>query len=140
VSLPIAMIADDVEARVLRTIAKHSCRELLCIYAERVQYFARRIGELGETPTDLAIVIIDTKDDAGAALAEILTSDVDWLALKNSDAPPIVRGLVGRPGLQALLEEMDPAEAVKFAAIAGPAVLVVHQGVVAFFEAHEAWS
>lgn len=118
-------------------VAKYNCRGLLIVNAARVQHFVRRIAELGRSPADTAIVVINVDDPHGAIAAEALMPGHDWNAYRARGETPIGRGLVERPGIQEMLDAIDPAAALKFAAAEVP-VLVVDQGVVEVFEASEA--
>lgn len=110
-------------------VGKHECLSFVQLNADRVRHFARRIGELGRSPANTAIVVINADDEAGAAILELLMPGHDWASIRSTGATPVGRGLVERAGVQDLLEAWEPAEAKRFAAIAGPPILVVHQGV-----------
>lgn len=130
------MIVDDPFAvAVLRAVERENVRRMLVAHQrERVQHFTGRIRDLGLSPTEYLIVILNVDDPNGAALAEILMPGHDWSPIRASGQVPFARGLASRPALQDVLIGEPASELAK---INGVAVLAMDRGIIAAFALSE---
>ena len=99
---------------------------------ERVAHFARRISELSKTPTEVVITLINVNENG--EVADALVPNADWQAFRDAGEVPFARGLAGRPGMQDVVDMMDPEAGAKLRSIAGVAVIVMDHGAVEIFE------
>jgi hypothetical protein len=88
-------------------IGKMSCVETLMIQIDRVLHFTKRIQELGKSPDEVVITLLNVDDDFGRYLADELMPGYDWQAIRDTGATPYARGLAGREGIQNMLDELD---------------------------------
>ena len=108
------LVLDDPVARsVFRAVAKHNCLNTFSAQADRVIHFARRMGELGRSPRDVVIVLLNVDDQNGKMLANILMPGHDWQAIRDRGEVPFARGLAGREGIQEALAIFDREAAMK---------------------------
>ncbi len=135
---PIAIVGPEVAA-IIDVIAKSNCRHTLDIQVDHVRRFARRARELAG-PRDLAIVLINVDEAAGlgAHLADVLMPGLNWQCYRDRGEIPFARGLVARPGMQEMLDEIHPDVAKRMRKIEGYPVLVVDHGTVDVFTTQDA--
>ena len=134
------MVLDDPDALALvDAVGKHNCAQTLEQHRERVEHFARRIGERGSTPREFVIVVINVDDQIGRHLTEMLMpgQEATWAAMRACGEKPYARGLAGREGIADLVRTLDPACHERLAAMR-TAALVVDHGTVEAFEVGEA--
>lgn len=133
------LVLDDPDAAaMIRAVGKHNCRLTFEGQADRIAYFERRIGELGRTPDDTIIVLLNVDDVNGKDLADILmpNNGREWQAMRDQGQVPFARGLAARDGIQAAVAALDEEAGEKLRAMVGvAAVVVVDHGVVEAFEA-----
>lgn len=129
------LVLDDPAAvAVIRAVAKHNCRQTMTVQADRVANFVRRMGERGDSPDDVVIVVLNVDDPHGGRLADALMPGHDWQAMRDRGEVPFARGLAGRDGIQELLDELDKDAAEKLRALVGKvAVLVMDHGAMEVF-------
>lgn len=124
------LVLDDPDAMaVARAVAKFNCGDTLKANADRVEHFRRRAVELGRTPTELVIVLLNVDDGNGRALADVLMPGFDWQAIRDRGEVPFARGLAGREGVQKALDVIDKEAADKLRAMTILAVVIVDHGV-----------
>ena len=79
------------DARAMDIIsAKVACRDTLRSQAERVAHYVRRIGERGDHPGDVVIVVLAIDDPNGGSLASTLTPGraPEWRAMRQRGESP----------------------------------------------------
>lgn len=128
------VLHDDVAAEIIWAVERENVRRSLAdVHRDRVEHFARRIAELGSSPSDVAIVVLNVDDHQGGQLAEALMPGHDWSQIRACGETPFARGLVKRPGLQELLDGTCVSAAAELRGIAGLAVVTMDRGVIAAF-------
>lgn len=128
------IILEDPDAEaVIRAVAKHNCRALFDLNADRVHHFVARMHDREDNPAEVCITLINVDDPHGALIADKLMPGHDWQAYRDRGEVPIARGLAGREGLQEVLGLFDVGAAAKLRGIEGIAILVVDQGVAEIF-------
>ncbi len=90
-----------------RKIAVQNLRDLVLETKERLDHFVRRIVERGLTWEDAVVTCIQVDDHFGGMLTEALMPGHDWQAYRDRGETPCARGLAGREGIQAILDEYD---------------------------------
>jgi hypothetical protein len=131
-------VLDDPDAlAVARAVAKHNCKNTFALHSEAVAHFERRIHELGRTPDEAVIVLLNADDSHGGALAEVLMSGFDWGSIRARGEVPFARGLAERAGIQGALELFDLEASAKLRGMRGVAVVVVDHGVAEVFGLEE---
>jgi hypothetical protein len=121
--------------------AKIACRETLRSQAERVAHYVRRIGERGDHPGDVVIVVLAIDDPNGGSLASTLTPGraPEWLAMRRRGEKPVTSALTVRASIARLLEMADADAAAKLENLRDvAAVVVLDHGVAEVFEPREA--
>ena len=120
------LVLDDPDAlAVLKVVAKLNCAALFDDSKERVAHFARRVVERGLKSEDVVITILNVDDVHGGPIADILMPNHPWEEYRARGELPVARGLAGRQGIQAILEDFDKEAAAKLRAYKGVAVVVV---------------
>ncbi len=128
------VLNDPVGYAVLQAVGKANCKNTLMQQIDRVKHFEERITELGLSPADVIITLLNVDDPQGGVLAEALMPGHDWQAIRDTGAIPFARGLAGREEIQSLLDAVDPKEA-KILRDAGPVpvAIVMDHGVIKIF-------
>lgn len=130
------LVLDDPDALgVMRAVAKHNCFRLLELNAEHIKRFVRRVAELGRSPADTVIVVLNVDDMNGGVLAELLMPKYDWSGFRACGEIPVARGLANRDGIEHCLSHVDPEAQAQLVASTELAVVVVDHGVAAVFAA-----
>jgi hypothetical protein len=130
------LVLDDPEAlAVARAVAKHNCKGTLELNEERVQHFKKRVTERGDSTTEVVIVLLNVDDSLARPIADVLMPNFNWQEIRDRGEVPFARGLAGRAGLQAIVDELDTDAGKKLREIDGLAVVVVDHQVVEVFEA-----
>ena len=94
------LVLDDPAAlAVVRGVAKHNCRAILEMHADRVIHFRGRLEHHHATSGDQVIVIINVDDPHGGPMADVLMPGHDWQPMRDAGMVPFARGLAGRDGL-----------------------------------------
>jgi hypothetical protein len=128
------LVLDDPDAMAMvRAVSKHNCRGTLDVNADRVVHFKQRMSDRQLTPSDVVIVLLNVDDVHGGPLADILMPGMDWQEIRARGEVPFARGLVGRDGIQKVLEAFDLEAAAKLKDMTDVAVVVVDHGVVEVF-------
>jgi hypothetical protein len=128
------LVLEDPDAlAVLRAVAKHNCRGLFELNADRVTHFVKRIAERGAGRMELVIVLLNVDDQNGAVLADILMPGVDWQPYRDRGEMPVARGLAERTGIQDMLDLLDPEAAKRLRETDGTAIVVMDHGVAEVF-------
>ncbi len=132
----VPVLRDPDGCEVIRAVGKHNCKATFAANAERVRHFKERASILGwDSPVPLVVVILAVDDVAGGELASALMPGHDWKQYRDRGEVPFARGLAGRTGIQAFLDEYDPQAAAQLRATAALPVVVVDHGVAEVFEA-----
>lgn len=129
------ILIDPVGAAVARAIAKHNCRSTFDVQRDRVAHFANRIRELGRSPAEAVVVLINVDDVHGRDVADALMPGHDWQAVRDRGEVPFARGLAGREGIQGCLDAIDEEAAKKLRELDGVAVVVIDYGTAEVFPA-----
>lgn len=133
------LVLDDPDAlAMIKVVERHNCRHTFDAQAERVQHFKRRIEELGKSPNDVVIVLLNVDDPHGGVLANILMpgQDAMWQSMRDQGQIPFARGLAARQGIQKAVAALDEEIGEKLKAMKDKvAVVVMDHGVVEAFEA-----
>lgn len=121
---------------VFKAVAKHNCLQALRDpqHRDRVVHFTRRIAELGLSPRDVVIVVLNVDAPLGAELADVLMPGHDWNAYRARGEVPFARGLATREGIEYLVADTDAEVGRELRAIDGVAVVTINFGVVAAFK------
>lgn len=133
------LIIDDPHAlAVVLAVKKHNCKRTLLANAERVLHFLNRINELGKSPEDVVIVLLNVDDQNGAAIANALMPGHDWQQFRSRGETPFARGIANRAGIQSAIECFDEYAAKKLRELTdGVAVVVVDHSTAEIFRASE---
>ncbi len=132
------LVLNDPDAlAVIQAVEKHNCRNTFQQNADRVTHFSNRMLELGRTPEELVIVLLNVDDPNGGPLAEALMPGHDWQEYRDRGEIPFARGLVGRAGMEDVLGDFDKMAAAKLKGMTELAVVVVDRGVAEIFSAAE---
>jgi len=127
---------DDPDALALfKAVAKHNCFNTMDIQLDRVQHFIQRIKDLGNSPSEVCIVLIHVDAPYGAEIADALMPGFDWQAVRDAGQVPFARGLAAREGMTTIVGHIDPDTKQKMLD-AGPdaiCVVVVDHGTVEVF-------
>lgn len=123
-----AMAVAEVVADKNRHAAAMLCAEVLQQDQGRMAHFARRVSELGLSPSEVLIVLLAVDDPVGGPLVDILMPGHDWAPIRASGQKPYGRGLAMRAGIAEMLSQVYPLLAQQLAAIHGLAVLVLDAG------------
>lgn len=130
------VLDDSLAVQVVDAIAKHNCSVTFGAQRERVDHFKRRTLELGRSPADTVIVLLNVNDELGQFLAYALMPghDAEWAAMRQRGEIPFARGLAEREGIEQIVRTIDPAcwERLR---VMGTAVVVMDHGTVEAFEA-----
>ncbi len=130
------LVLHDPEAyAIIQAVGKHNCKNTLDMNAERVIHFKKRHAELGKTPDDMVIIILNVDDAHGAQLADVLMPGYDWQSVRDQGAVPFARGLAGRDGIMETIGTFDKDAASKLREMSEVAVVVVDHGVAEVFTA-----
>ena len=127
-------------------LGRQGCWDTFVLNAERVEHFKKRIGQLGKTPQDVVIVILNVDDPFGGPLAHHLMPGCEamWQGFRDQGMVPFARGLATREGLQDMLDALDATGVGRQLRQArGAAVVVMDHGVQAIFESpldQNAWT
>jgi hypothetical protein len=128
------LVLDDPDAlAMIRAVEKHNTLILYEANRERIEHFKNRIVELGRSPKDLAIVIINVDDPNGGPIADALMPGVNWDDARARGEVPLARGLAGREGMQGVVDLLDKEAGDKLRSTK-TAVIVVDRGVVEIYE------
>lgn len=120
----------------LRAINRHNCRGTFEAQRDRVEHFIRRINDLGFTPEEVLIVLINVDQVPDLALHLVPDGAEGWAKARAEGQTPFARGLVHRPGFQEMIDELDPEIGARLRAMKVP-VLVMDFGVINCFEVTE---
>lgn len=130
------LVLDDPDAlAVMQAVAKANCEQTLSMNADRVAHFKRRATDLGKTPADVVITVINVDDVNGGLIAEAFMPGHDWQEIRDRGEVPFARGLAKREGIQEILATFDEEAATALQAMNTLAVVVVDHGVAAVFAA-----
>ena len=129
------VLVDPEAESAMRVVAEHNLRSTLKWHGERAAHFMRRAHERGLCGSDVVIVALGVDDPLGGVLAAGLMPGHDWQAYRNRGEVPYARGLAGREGIQAFLDEFAPRAAEALRAHDGLAVVVVDLGAVLVLDA-----
>lgn len=127
------VLDDPVAVAVIHAVEKHNCRNTLELNADRVEHFKRRLGELGMTPNQAVIVLLNVDDVHGGPLADALMPGYNWQEIRDNGEVPFARGLAMRDGIQEALGTFDKDAATKLQSMSDVAVVVVDHGVAEVF-------
>lgn len=140
------VLSDPAAEGVAYAVARHNCRGILLVpdMRARVEHFARRVRELGDDGTKMAVVVINADDRRGRLIADSVMPNHDWSAIRARGEVPFARGIVDRISLQMALDagvsHADTTAAELLRAVSGIAVIVVDHDVVAVFPLVEAFN
>lgn len=129
------VLHDPAAVGVIKAVSKHNCKGTLEINAERIEHFKGRLAELGKTPEEAVIVLLNVDDANGAQIADALMPNHDWDAIRAKDEIPFARGIAMREGIQKALAIFDESASEKLRSFEGVAVVVVDHGVAEVFAA-----
>lgn len=120
---------------IVKTDGKPRCRYTFDMNVDRIAHFKRRSTELGKTPDEVVIVILNVDDDHGGPLAEVLMPNTNWQEFRDRGEVPFARGLANRKGIQGALWHIDREAAEKLMLMDELAVIVVDHGTADVFPA-----
>lgn len=132
------VLDDPVAVAVIRAVARANCVTSLRDHHERIEHFQRRVSELGLSPQEVIIVVINVDDRLGGPLADALMPNTNRAAFRARGEIPYALGLAERAGIEATFGLLDPEIVTRLTAIPGLAIVVVDYGVVAVFDMNEA--
>ena len=118
-----------------RSQAMTACRETLRMHQDRVAHFKRRVIELGKTPKEVVIVVLNVDDPYGGPIADALMPGHNWQEIRDRGEVPFARGLADREFIQGILEQFDEEAARMLKHLTCITVVVVNHGVACVFEA-----
>ncbi len=124
------MMNDSVIREVTAAIDRTACEEFLRANAERVDHFKRRVGERGDDPADVVIVVLDMDDQFGGEIVAALMPAFDPQPIRDRGEKPVARGLAGREGIQEAIDLYDPSAGDTLRCIGGIAIVAVSCGAV----------
>ncbi len=129
------VLDDPVALGMARAVEKHNCKLTLAENVERIGHFRKRVVELGRTPKEVVIVVINVDDAFGGCVAELLMPGHDWQAYRDRGEVPFARGIADRGGLEDILGPYDPEAAKKLREWDDPttAVVVIDRHVAEIF-------
>jgi hypothetical protein len=114
-----------------------ACLHTAMLHYKRIQHFASRITERGQTGADVIITVLNGDDPVGARVARLLMPP-NWEApLRAKGMTPFARGLALRTGMQEVLEDRAPETAATMKAIEGIVVLVADHCTINVFSLTE---
>ena len=116
-------------------VQKSNCRATFEDNKDRVEHFKNRITELGKTPDEFVIVLVNADDYHGGPIADGLMPGANWQQIRDQGMIPIARGFVEREGMIEILGGFDHAAAEKLRAMQGLAVVVIDHEVAEVFAA-----
>jgi hypothetical protein len=116
-------------------VSKSNCKVTLQDNKYRVEHFKNRVAELGKTPEEVVIVIINVDDFHGGPIADVLMPGTNWQQIRDQGKIPFARGIVEREGMLEILEHFDQTAAEKLRTMKGLAVIVVDHEVAEVFPA-----
>jgi len=126
---------DSAAFGVVRAVERANIRQALRTeQLDRVAHFADRIKELGRTPRDTMLVVLNVDDFHGGALADLLMPDHDWQPLRDAGQVPYARGLTTRKPIQRFLDSIAPEAGSELRKVRGVALLAMDRGVVVVFD------
>ncbi len=132
------LVLDDPDAlAVIKAVERHNCRNTYEQQKERVEHFKRRISELGKSPKDVVIVLLNVDDRHGRMLADVLMpgQDAMWQSMRDQGQVPFARGLAAREPIEKAVAMLDEEIGEKLKAMKDRvAVVVMDHGVVEAFE------
>lgn len=129
------VLDDPIGLAVARAVEKHHCRATFDANTDRIEHFKDRVAIKGLCPDQVVIVVINVDIVPGGELAEALMPGHDWQQYRDQGMVPFARGLAGRAGMAAFLEDFDKVAADKLAEMPGLCVVVVDHGVAEIFRA-----
>lgn len=124
------VLVDPEAAAMIMAVEKYNCRSTLVANFGRVFHFKRRIAEIGMSPKDAVIVVLNVDDPHGGPLADVLMPGFDWQSIRDRGEVPFARGLAGRDGIQEVVDKLDRETGDELRSIQGTAVVVMDHGVV----------
>lgn len=134
------LVLDDPDAYAFaKVVGKHNCKATLNLNKDRMVHFAKRVHEKGLKPKDVVIVVINI-DDRYGDLGEALTPGVDWQEIRDRGEIPFARGLAGREGIQAFLDDVDAESAKKLRESDGIAIMVADHQFTEVFNMLDLWT
>jgi len=102
------LVLDDPDAvEMIRAVGKHNCEQTFKDNIDRVEHFMSRINQLGKSPSEIVIVIINVDDPYGQPIAEALMPGHDWQSYRDQGQIPFARGLAERSGIEDIVETFD---------------------------------
>ena len=116
-------------------INKKKCEATFESFYERILHYKKRIVELGKSPDDLFIAVVNVDDVNGMKIAKILSpnSEEIWEKMRENGEVPFVSGLVEPDGIPEFLRKFDPEAADKLENLEDIAVIVVDNTVAEIF-------
>lgn len=132
------VLHDPMALAVATTVNRANCRRTFELNRDRVTHFQARSVEIaaarGMRPDELVIMIINVNDPTGGQLTEKLMPGHDWQSIRDRGEIPFARGLVGRAGIQDILDVFDPDAAETLRTFDGLAVVVIDYGFASIHE------
>ena len=122
----------------IKGVERHNCRLTFEAQKDRVEHFKRRITELGKSPNEFVIVLLNVDDPHGRVLADILMpgQDAMWQSMREQGQIPFARGLASREPIEHAVTLLDAEIGEKLKGMKDKAaVVVMDHGVVEAFEA-----
>lgn len=129
------VLYDPAAIAIIRALSEINCRKIVAETKERLVHFAERVRVRGLSPKDVVLVLIDVDDLRGQPIAKALLPDEDWGKMREKGLAPYARGIAYRGGIEDAIGDFDPAGKAALVAIEGLAIVVVHGGIAACFEA-----
>ena len=118
-----------------RLVRKICCQSTLELNSDRIPHFKLRAEQLGFSPRQVVIVLLNVNDEHGGPLAEQLMPGEDWKRFRDRGQVPFARGLAIRSGIESVLRLFDDEAAAKLHAMKGLSIVVVAHGVAEVFAA-----
>jgi hypothetical protein len=129
------VLIDPEGAAVARAVGKHNCKGTREMNSDRVAHFKRRVSELGRSPADTVIVLLNVDDANGCVIADMLMPGFNWQEIRDRGEVPFARGLAVKDGIVEALSLFDRDAASELQSASTLSVVVVDHGVAAIFAA-----
>ena len=127
------VLVDPDAAAVVATVNDYNLAPTFDLNRARIAHFKKRIAELGRSPQELLIVVLNADHPVGGPLADLLMPGADWQQYRDRGEVPFASGLTEREPMQQLLDDIAPDAGEKLRAIEGAAVVIMdHEAVGAY--------
>lgn len=122
------ILVDPQAHGVMLAIGKHYCDNILKMNEDRVAHLRERARQLGKSPHEAVIVLVNADDPHGAVLADILMPGHDWNQFRAIGKIPFARGLAGRQGVIDFIKAFEPSAEIPDPDSADVQVVVIDHG------------